>query len=119
MMATRNVGAVLGDLKNRIGAIATAFAVRNGAVIHSELPEGCYAESFAVMCATILGAAVTASIEVGRAPPERIVVEGPGSRLIIAPAGAKALLVVAVDQSTELRSVVEEVARFAGLLATS
>ncbi|HTT44915.1 MAG TPA: roadblock/LC7 domain-containing protein [Thermoplasmata archaeon] len=118
-MAARNVGALLGDLKNRIGAIATALVSRNGLVVHAEMPSGGHAETFAVMCATILGAAATARSEVGRTPPERIVVEGGGSQLIMVPAGRQALLVAAVDESTELRAVVDEVARFADLLATS
>ena len=119
MMATRNVGAVLGDLKNRIGALATALVSRDGLVVHAEMPAASYDDTFAVMCATILGAAATASSEMGQAPPERIVVEGPGSRLVVVPAGGKALLVAAVDESTELRTVVDEVARFADLLATN
>jgi len=118
MMASQNVDAVLGDLKNRVGAIATALISRNGHVVHGEVPTGCHAETLAVMCATILGAAATARTEVGQAPPERIVVEGSGASLILVPAGPRALLVAAVDDSTELRTVVDQVAKFADLLTT-
>jgi hypothetical protein len=118
-MATRNVGAVLGDLKNRIGAIATALVSRDGLVVHAEMPAASYADTFAVMCATILGAAGTANSELGQAPPDRIVVEGPGSRLILVGAGRKTFLVAVVDESTEPRAAIDEVARFADLLATN
>jgi len=118
MMATPTVGAVLADLKNRVGAIATALVLRNGAVVHAEMPEGSYADTFAVMCATVLGAAATASVEVGRALPERIVVEGRDSRLILVAAGSKALLVAAVDASADLRTIVDDLAKFAHLLET-
>jgi uncharacterized protein len=118
MMATRSAGALLADLKNHTGAIATALVSRNGLVVHAETLSGCHVETFALMCATVVGAAAAACAEVGQAPPDHVVVAGGGSKLVLVPAGKQALLVAAVDGSTELRAVVDEVASLAQLLAT-
>ena len=90
MMATGNVGAVIKDLKTRIAGIATALVSRDGLVLYADVPAGVYTETFAIMCATILGAAATANTELNRAPPERIVIEGNDSKTIIVGSGKKA-----------------------------
>jgi len=116
MMATGNVGAVVKDLKTRIGGIATALVSRDGLVLYADVPAGVYTETFAIMCATILGAAATANTELNRAPPERIVIEGNDSKTIIVGSGKKALLVAVVDQTAELSKVLAEVVKVADLL---
>jgi len=42
MMATGNVGAVVKDLKTRIGGIATALVSRDGLVLYADVPTGVY-----------------------------------------------------------------------------
>ncbi len=116
MMATGNVGSVIKELKGRIGGIATAFVSRDGLVLYADVPTGVYTETFAIMCATILGAAATANTELNRAPPERIVVDGADSKTIIVGSGKKALLVAVVDQSADLDRVLSEVTKVAELL---
>ncbi|MGC2035508.1 MAG: roadblock/LC7 domain-containing protein [Thermoplasmata archaeon] len=116
MMATGNVGTVIRDLKARISAIATALVSRDGLVLYADVPSGVYTETFAIMCATILGAAATANTELNRAPPERIVIEGNDSKTIIVGSGKKALLVAVVDQSSETAHVLSEVGKVAELL---
>ncbi len=116
MMATGNVGAVIKDLKARIGGIATALVSRDGLVLYADVPAGVYTETFAIMCATILGAAATANTELNRSPPERIVIEGNDSKTIIVGSGKKALLVAVVDQTADISKVLGEVAKVADLL---
>jgi uncharacterized protein len=118
MMATGNVGAVIRDLKTRIGALATALVSRDGLVLYADVPAGVYTETFAIMCATILGAAATANTELNRSPPERIVIEGNDSKTIIVGSGKKALLVAVVDQSVETSKVLAEVIKVAELVKT-
>jgi uncharacterized protein len=118
-MATGNVGAVIKDLKGRIDGLATALVSRDGLVLYADVPAGVYTETFAIMCATILGAAATANTELNRAPPDRIVVEGNDSRTIIVGSGKKALLVAVVDQSADVPKVLGEVAKVAELLKAS
>jgi predicted regulator of Ras-like GTPase activity (Roadblock/LC7/MglB family) len=119
MMATGNVGAVIKDLKTRIGGIAAALVSRDGLVLYADVPAGVYTETFAIMCATILGAAATANTELNRAPPEKIVIEGNDSKTIIVGSGKKALLVAVVDQSADANRVLAEVGKVAELLKTS
>ena len=116
MMATGNVGTVIKDLKTRIGGIATALVSRDGLVLYADVPAGVYTETFAFMCATILGAAATANTELNRAPPDRIVVEGNDSKTIIVGSGKKALLVAVVDQSADVAKLLGEVVKVAELL---
>ena len=118
-MATGNVGAVIRDLKTRIGALATALVSRDGLVLYADVPAGVYTETFAIMCATILGAAATANTELNRAPPEKIVIDGNDSKTIIVGSGKKALLVAVVDQSIETAKVLSEVTKVAELVKTS
>ncbi len=119
MMATGNVGAVIKDLKSRISGIATALVSRDGLVLYADVPAGVYTETFAIMCATILGAAATANTELNRSPPERIVVDGPDSKTIIVGSGKKALLVAVVDQTADVARVLAEVAKVADALKTN
>jgi uncharacterized protein len=116
MMATGNVGTVIKDLKARIGGTATALVSRDGLVLFADVPAGVYTETFAIMCATILGAAATANTELNRAPPDRIVIEGNDSKTIIVGSGKKALLVAVVDKTADVTKVLEEVGKVAELL---
>ena len=116
MMATGNVGAVIKDLKTRVSGIATALVSRDGLVLYADVPAGVYTETFAIMCATILGAAATANTELNRAPPERIVVEGNDSKTIIVGSGKKALLVAVVEHTADVGKVLVDVVKVAELL---
>jgi predicted regulator of Ras-like GTPase activity (Roadblock/LC7/MglB family) len=118
MMAAGNVGTVIKDLKQRIGGIATALVSRDGLVLFADVPSGVYTETFAIMCATILGAAATANTELNRAPPDRIVIEGNDSKTIVVGSGKKALLVAVVDQNADAQKVLAEATKVAELLKT-
>jgi predicted regulator of Ras-like GTPase activity (Roadblock/LC7/MglB family) len=118
MMASGNVGTVIKDLKQRIGGIATALVSRDGLVLFADVPSGVYTETFAIMCATILGAAATANTELSRAPPDRIVIEGNDSKTIVVGSGKKALLVAVVDQNADAQKVLAEATKVAELLKT-
>ena len=98
---------------------AAALVSRDGLVLYADVPAGVYTETFAIMCATILGAAATANTELNRAPPEKIVIEGNDSKTIIVGSGKKALLVAVVDQSADANRVLAEVGKVAELLKTS
>ena len=116
MYAVADARVVLRELRTNVSGIATALVSRDGLVLYADVPAGVYTETFAIMCATILGAAATANTELNRAPPERIVVEGNDSKTIIVGSGKKALLVAVVDQTADVAKVLEEVAKVADLL---
>ena len=116
MMASRTVAPVLEDLRRRVGGLAAALVARDGAVLFADLSEGLFAETFAIMCATMVGAGVAANAELGQGPPERIVIEAADTRTLIVSGGTGAILVVVVDLSADLSNVREEVGRFTDLL---
>jgi len=116
MMATANFSAAIEDLKRRIHGIATALVGRDGQVRFASVPDGTYAETFAIMCATMFGAAATANTELARGRAIRVVVEGDDSTTVIVGAGRWALLAVVVPNDGDLARVFAEVERFADLL---
>lgn len=103
----------LKDLKRRIAGTATAWVSRDGSVLFSDVPPGVSTETFAVMCATILGAAATGSSEFDHAPPEQIIIEGSDSKTVIVASGPKAFLVAVVDKSADVTNVLYEVGKVA------
>ncbi|MEM3396443.1 MAG: roadblock/LC7 domain-containing protein [Thermoplasmata archaeon] len=108
-----NMNEVVKTLKISTGAIAVAVVSRDGLVIAAEMPPGVYTETFAIMCATILGASITATSELKRATPERIVIESSDTRTIILGAGKKALLICVVDSTKDLNMVLSEMQKAA------
>lgn len=85
---------LLQDLKS-VGSIeATAIISRDGLLIASDIPSGFNAETFAAMSATMLGAAETATAELDKGVPDRVIIESENAKLIAVGAGQKALLVV-------------------------
>jgi len=116
MMANASAFPVLEDLKTRLDGIATALVSRDGRVLSADLPEGVYADTFAVMCATMFGAAVAGNTELDRASPVRIVIEGDDSKTIIVRTGGNGLLVAVIDPSVDLPRVLDQVTKFAAAL---
>jgi uncharacterized protein len=108
----------LRDLHRRIHAVATALVSQDGQVLHADLAEGAHAETFSVMCATVLGAAVAASAELGRGRPVRVVVESHDSRTVIVGAGERSLLVTVTELGADRDQTISQVERFASLLGS-
>ncbi len=104
---------VLADLKRVGGVEACAAASRDGLFIRGILQKEQYAESIAAMSATMLGAAETATLELGKGVPHRVIVESEHGRLISAGAGPKALLIVIVNPNTGLGLILLELEKAA------
>ena len=119
MMATANAHAAIQDLKSRISGIAVALVSRDGQVLSAEVPAGTYAETFAIMCATVLGAAVAANRELNRAAPDRAVIRAGDATTLIVGAGRAAMLVAMVEPDADTDLVLREVTRFAELFQGS
>ena len=118
-MPTEAVNEVVKDLKTRIGAVASALVSKDGMVLYADLPDGVQTETFAMMCATILGAAATANIELNRAPLAHIIVDGPDSKTLIVGSGKKAFLVAVVDHNADTKNVLMEMSKVAELPYTA
>ncbi|MCX9013516.1 MAG: roadblock/LC7 domain-containing protein [Candidatus Methanoperedens sp.] len=104
---------VLADMKKVRGVEACAAVSRDGLLISAIMQNKRFAESFAAMSATMLGAAETATTELNKGVPDRVIVESKRGRLITAGAGPKALIVVLVDSNTGLGLVLLELEKSA------
>lgn len=102
------VDKLISELKKAGGVEACAVVSRDGLLIRSSMQKEPLAESFAAMSATMLGAAETASTELGKGVPNRVIVESTQGRLIAVGAGRKALLVVIVNPEAGLGLVLLE-----------
>lgn len=87
---------MIDDMKNRFQVIAAGYITRDGMPKYLEVPEGAYAETFSIMCATVLGAAGTAATELGQKNPEHVIVETAEIKIFIVSGGMKGLLVAAI-----------------------
>lgn len=116
MMATANVRGAIQDLRARIGGIAAALVSGDGGLLFADVPAEVHPETFAVMSATVFGAAVTAAEELGKVIPSRIVAEGTDATTIIVGCGRRAILVAVVPPTADLSAVTEEIRKFADLL---
>lgn len=110
------VDKILADLKKVGGVEACAAATRDGLLIRALMQQEQFAESFAAMSATMLGAAETATSELGKGIPNRVIVESDHGRLIAVGAGPKALLMVLVNSNTGLGLILLELEKSAAKL---
>lgn len=104
---------VLSDLKKVGGVEASAAASRDGLLMKAVIPIGQHAETFAAMSATMLGAAETATTELGKGLPERVIVESEHGKLIATGAGPKALLIVLTSPDAGLGLILVELEKAA------
>lgn len=85
---------LLQDLKGMGGVEASAAVSRDGLVIRANMQKEQFVESLAAMSATMLGAAETATTQVDKGVPNRVIVESDYGKLIVVGAGPKALLIL-------------------------
>ena len=103
---------VLKDL-GRVGEIeACAIATRDGLLMQANMSSG-DPETFVAMSATMLGAAETASSELGKGVPKRVIVESDDGKLICMGAGPKALVVALTAPDVGLGLVLVELSKVA------
>ena len=111
MNTSRLLEKILDDLKLLGGIDASVVASRDGLLIFSNIVLKEHAETFAAMSATMLGAAETATLELRKGIPERIIVESDKGKIIATGAGPKALLVILTEPDASLGLILVEVAK--------
>jgi hypothetical protein len=111
MTTTEMLEKILCDINNIGGVEASAIASRDGLLIYSTIPKKQHAETFAAMSATMIGAAETATTELGKGIPDRIIVESKHGRIIGTGAGSKALLLVMTRPDAGLGLVLIEMTK--------
>ncbi|HJH28765.1 MAG TPA: hypothetical protein C5S51_03605 [Methanosarcinaceae archaeon] len=106
---------VLSDTKKVGGVEALVVVSRDGLLIASNIPSSlcARAETFAAMSATMLGAAETATTELGKGLPDRLIVESEHGKIIATGAGPKALLIVLTEPNAGLGLILVELEKAA------
>ncbi len=100
-----------------VGTIeACAIVSRDGLVISTDMPEEKKADSLAAMSATMLGAAETISMSLGKGLPGRVIVESENGKLICTGAGPNAILVVMAQPQARLSLIIVELEKAAAKL---
>ncbi len=105
-------GNPLDILMGHEGVLGSALITRDGGVMIADLPKGMHSETFAIMCATMVGAAHTINSDIDIGSTDSISVNAQRGKFIITKAGRKELLAVVVDEDSELsdlKDVIEEV----------
>jgi len=102
---------VLRDLKSAGDVESRAVVSRDGLLIAADISQNVNAEAFAAMTATMLGAAETATSELGRGVPDRVIVEGENGKIIATGAGSKALLVAMTGPKANLGLILLELSK--------
>ncbi|MDI6902333.1 MAG: roadblock/LC7 domain-containing protein [Methanocellales archaeon] len=93
---------VLSDLKSIGDVEASAIVSRNGLLKASDVSSDIRAETLAAMSATMLGAAETATSELKKGIPNRVIVEFKEAELIAMGAGPQAILVTMTNPGAGL-----------------
>jgi len=99
---------VVKNLMDKLNALSVVIVSRDGLMLAGEVPAGVYSETFSIMAATILGAAVTATSEFTKTAPNKITIESTDLTLVIMSAGKKLLLCVSVPSKMDLSKVYKE-----------
>lgn len=92
----------LKDLRSEFGSIASAIVSRDGILLASDIPEGVVAETFTIMCATMMGAASTAHSELRISQPKMMRVTSEKHEMLLISAGRKAIIVCVVPAGVKL-----------------
>ena len=113
MSTSEMLGKVLASL-GKVGEIeASAISTRDGLLMNADMHAAGDPETFVAMSATMLGAAETATSELGKSVPNRVIVETDDGKLICMGAGPKALVVVMTAPDAGLGLVLVEMAKAA------
>jgi predicted regulator of Ras-like GTPase activity (Roadblock/LC7/MglB family) len=107
------VDKLLADLMNIKGVEACAAASRDGLLIRAVMQKEQFVDSLAAMSATMLGAAETATTQLEKGLPNRLIVDSEHGRLIVVGAGPKALLIVLTSHDTGLGLILLELEKSA------
>jgi predicted regulator of Ras-like GTPase activity (Roadblock/LC7/MglB family) len=96
-------------------ALAATVTTRDGVTVASAIPNGASPETFSVMCATMMGAGLTAAGELGRPGPTRIVMESGDVRTVVLGIDKRHILAVVIPANRDPTDVEEAAEHSLGL----
>ena len=101
------------------GAVAGAVLSRDGRVIAAAVPDDVSRETFSIMCATIMGASVTAFTELGRLSPNKLVIVSPDAQLLVLPLDKKHLVALVLTAHADILAAEMTADQVLGLTPTA
>ncbi len=99
-------------LKEGTKAEVAAVIHRDGRILVADLPASVSQETFSIMCAAILGAGMTASMQLHHEPPGRVLLESEDAVMHIREVGRRAMLVLVVPPGQDAMTLDAALARF-------
>lgn len=106
---------ILRGLKAEFGAVSSAVIGRDGMLIAGDMPEGITPETLTIMCATIMGAAVTAHSELRIGQPKVIRMTSEKYEMFIVGAGRKAIIITVVPKGANIDDLQQKLAKLGDL----
>jgi predicted regulator of Ras-like GTPase activity (Roadblock/LC7/MglB family) len=100
------------DFKKSLEAVAVAIVSDDGRMLHGALPSGVSDDSFAVMSATIVGAAATVSSDLKQTPPDHIVIRGSAFTMLLARFDPGSLLITVVGATADPEDILHRIDEF-------
>jgi predicted regulator of Ras-like GTPase activity (Roadblock/LC7/MglB family) len=89
-------------------AIGSAIIGRDGNIISTDMPEDANLENFAIMMATLLGAAITAASEIKITRPSTISAESKDSSIMVHSIGGKSFIAVVLPKDRNVPDILEK-----------
>jgi len=96
----KNVEKMLKDLRAR-GAAGSALIAKDSTIISADMPNEMNIETFAIMMATIVGAAHTAYSELKKAPPRTIIAESEDSKIMLRSSRGKTFITIIIPKDKD------------------
>ncbi len=103
-----NMDEVISNLMRK-GIKGSAVIDKEGSVYSSDLPPSVHEETFAIMCATVVGASNSANSELDRGGANKVIIDSKEGHIVIANTKNNLLLTVIVDDKKELGMIFDEV----------
>ncbi len=91
------------------GVYAAAIIDREGNIVGSDFPGDMYGETFAVMCATIIGASNSANSEIGRSKVRKIILDSKEGTTILSSVNKDLLLAVIVESGHNVGTLFDKI----------
>ena len=103
-----NMDEVISNLMRK-GIKGSAVIDKEGSVYSSDLPPSVHEETFAIMCATVIGASNSANSELERGGTNKVIIDSNEGHIVIANTKNNLLLTVIVDKKREMGMIIDEV----------
>ena len=102
---------ILRELRVEFGATASAIIGRDGFLIAGDMPERVAPETLTIMCATMMGAAVTAHSELRIGQPRMIRLTSDKHEMLMTGAGRKAIIIVVVPRESNMEGLQQKLSK--------